>query len=157
VRDKLRHGSPEPRQAYARLVIDEVSVSDEEIRISGSRSVLPRLRFSPWFRSGAPGKIKMSTFSRWVLVIKNPLKIAFPGFQLRGLPQANLLSSYWSSPRSLSAFAVFPSCCRAKLMIPSRRSRTSLRSIVSNLSSSAAPARLRRIAPAILPWGAAES
>jgi site-specific DNA recombinase len=42
LRDKLRHGSPELRQAYARLVMDEVSVSDEEIRISGSKSVLAR-------------------------------------------------------------------------------------------------------------------
>ena len=37
---KLRHGPPELRQAYARLVMDEVSVSDEEIRISGLKSVL---------------------------------------------------------------------------------------------------------------------
>ncbi len=37
LRDKLRHGPPELRQAYARLVMDEVSVSDEEIRISGSK------------------------------------------------------------------------------------------------------------------------
>jgi site-specific DNA recombinase len=42
LRDKLRHGPPELRQAYARLVMDEVSVSDEEIRISGSKSVLAR-------------------------------------------------------------------------------------------------------------------
>jgi site-specific DNA recombinase len=42
LRDKLRHGPPELRQAYARLVMNEVSVSDEEIRISGSKSVLAR-------------------------------------------------------------------------------------------------------------------
>jgi site-specific DNA recombinase len=42
LREKLRHGPPELRQAYARLVMDEVSVSDEEIRISGSKSILAR-------------------------------------------------------------------------------------------------------------------
>ncbi len=42
LRDKLRRGPPELRQAYARLVMDEVRVSDEEIRISGSKSVLAR-------------------------------------------------------------------------------------------------------------------
>ncbi len=42
LREKLCHGPPELRQAYARLVMDEVSVSDEEIRISGSKSVLAR-------------------------------------------------------------------------------------------------------------------
>jgi site-specific DNA recombinase len=42
LRDKLRHGRPELRQAYARLVMDEVNVWDEEIRISGSKSILAR-------------------------------------------------------------------------------------------------------------------
>jgi len=42
VRDKLHHGPPELRQAYARLVMDEVNVSDEEIRISGSKAALVR-------------------------------------------------------------------------------------------------------------------
>jgi hypothetical protein len=40
--DKLRHGPLELRQAYARLVMDEVSVTDQEVRISGSKSVLAR-------------------------------------------------------------------------------------------------------------------
>ena len=42
LRDKLYHGLLELRQAYARLVMDEVTVSDEEIRISGSKAVLAR-------------------------------------------------------------------------------------------------------------------
>ncbi len=40
--DKLHHGSPELRQAYTRLVMDEVTVKDEEICISGSKAVLAR-------------------------------------------------------------------------------------------------------------------
>ena len=35
-------GPSEFRQAYARLLMDEVRVTDEEIRISGSKSVLAR-------------------------------------------------------------------------------------------------------------------
>ena len=42
LRDKLYEGPPEFRQAYARLLLDEVLVSDEEIRISGSKSILAR-------------------------------------------------------------------------------------------------------------------
>jgi hypothetical protein len=42
LRDKLHHGEPELRQAYARLVMDQVTVSDEEIRISGSKALLAR-------------------------------------------------------------------------------------------------------------------
>ena len=42
LRDKLYEGAPEFRQAYARLLMDEVRVTDEEIRISGSKSVLAR-------------------------------------------------------------------------------------------------------------------
>jgi site-specific DNA recombinase len=42
LRDKLNGGSPEFRQAYARLILDEVTVSDEEIRISGSKDILAR-------------------------------------------------------------------------------------------------------------------
>ena len=42
LRDKLYEGPPEFRQAYARLLMDEVRVTDEEIRISGSKSVLAR-------------------------------------------------------------------------------------------------------------------
>ncbi len=36
LRDKLHNGPPELRQAYARLVMNEVRVTKEEIRISGS-------------------------------------------------------------------------------------------------------------------------
>jgi hypothetical protein len=43
LRDKLHDGPPELRQAYARLLMDEVSVSEEEIRISGSKAVLARV------------------------------------------------------------------------------------------------------------------
>ena len=42
LRDKLYEGPPEFRQAYARLLMDEVRVTEEEIRISGSKSVLAR-------------------------------------------------------------------------------------------------------------------
>ena len=42
LRERLHNGEPEFRQAYARLVMDEVKVSDEEIRISGSKAVLAR-------------------------------------------------------------------------------------------------------------------
>jgi site-specific DNA recombinase len=42
LRDKLYEGSPEFRQAYARLLLDEVRVTDEEIHISGSKLVLAR-------------------------------------------------------------------------------------------------------------------
>jgi site-specific DNA recombinase len=42
LRDKLRNGPPELKQAYARLAIREVTVRDKEIRISGSKAVLAR-------------------------------------------------------------------------------------------------------------------
>ena len=42
LRDKLHHGSPELRQAYARLLLSEVRVNDREIRINGSKAVLAR-------------------------------------------------------------------------------------------------------------------
>jgi DNA invertase Pin-like site-specific DNA recombinase len=42
LKEKLSFGPPELRQAYARLVMDEVAVSDQEIRISGSKSILAR-------------------------------------------------------------------------------------------------------------------
>jgi DNA invertase Pin-like site-specific DNA recombinase len=42
LRDKLHDGSPELRQAYARLLLSEVSVTREEIRISGSKAILAR-------------------------------------------------------------------------------------------------------------------
>ena len=42
LRDKLHDGSPELRQACARLLLSEVSVTREEIRISGSKAILTR-------------------------------------------------------------------------------------------------------------------
>ena len=42
LRDKLFEGRPEFRQAYARLLMDEVRITEEEICISGSKSVLAR-------------------------------------------------------------------------------------------------------------------
>jgi len=42
LRDKLHHGAPDLRQAYARLLLNEVRVDDREIRISGSKAVLAR-------------------------------------------------------------------------------------------------------------------
>lgn len=40
--DQIHNGPPELRQAYARLVMREVTVKDEEIRIVGSKAVLAR-------------------------------------------------------------------------------------------------------------------
>lgn len=42
LRQKLHHGPPDLRQAYARLLLRDVSVDDREIRISGSKAVLAR-------------------------------------------------------------------------------------------------------------------
>src|SRR5690606_20884609 len=42
LREKLYDGAPDLRQAYARLILNEVSVDDQEIRISGSKAVLAR-------------------------------------------------------------------------------------------------------------------
>lgn len=42
LRDQLHNGPPELRQAYARLVMREVSVRDKEIRILGSKAALAR-------------------------------------------------------------------------------------------------------------------
>ena len=42
LRDKLLNGTPEFRQAYARMVMREVNVQDKEIRISGSKAILAK-------------------------------------------------------------------------------------------------------------------
>ncbi len=42
LRDKLRNGPPDLRQAYVRLVMGEVTVKDKEISISGSKAILAR-------------------------------------------------------------------------------------------------------------------
>lgn len=54
LRDKLRNGSSDFKQAYVRLVMREVSVGDKEIRISGSKAVLARAA-SDGFDKAAPG------------------------------------------------------------------------------------------------------
>ena len=82
LRDKLRHGPPELRQAYAaRLVMDEVSVSDGEIRISGSKSVLARCAAADempaapavlsFVREWRAGEDKNENFSRWAVLLKS--------------------------------------------------------------------------------------
>lgn len=52
--DHLRNGPPEFRQAYARLAMREVSVTDKEIRISGSKAVLARAA-AQGFDKASPG------------------------------------------------------------------------------------------------------
>ena len=42
LRDRLLNGTPEFRQAYARIVMREVSLKDDEIRIRGSKAMLAR-------------------------------------------------------------------------------------------------------------------
>ena len=42
LREKLYEGPPDLRQAYARLILNEVSVDNRQIRISGSKAVLAR-------------------------------------------------------------------------------------------------------------------
>ena len=42
LRDKLYHGSPDLRQAYAQLLLNEVRVDDRQIRINGSKAELAR-------------------------------------------------------------------------------------------------------------------
>ena len=42
LRDKLFNGPPELRQAYARVLMSEVAVTRDEIRITGSKSILAR-------------------------------------------------------------------------------------------------------------------
>jgi site-specific DNA recombinase len=37
LKDKLENGPPEIRQAYAKLIMTEVSVTKEDIRITGSK------------------------------------------------------------------------------------------------------------------------
>ncbi|AGK59872.1 hypothetical protein HYPDE_41018 [Hyphomicrobium denitrificans 1NES1] len=54
LKDKLRNGPPQPRQAYTRLAVREVCVKDKEIRISGSKSALARAA-SRGLENTAPG------------------------------------------------------------------------------------------------------
>jgi hypothetical protein len=71
LRDKLHNGPPELKQAYARLLMDEVRVTEDEIRIAAPKPSWrephprawnkPRLEFSLLFGIGAPDNIKMRT------------------------------------------------------------------------------------------------
>ena len=54
LKDKLYNGTHELKQAYARLMLQEVRVRDDEIRISGSKSVLARCA-SEGIGTTAPG------------------------------------------------------------------------------------------------------
>ena len=42
IKDNLEYGSPDLRQAYARLVLRQVEVLDQTIRITGSKALLAR-------------------------------------------------------------------------------------------------------------------
>jgi site-specific DNA recombinase len=42
LKEKLKDGSPELKQAYVRLVLSEVAVSDDAIRITGSKTRLAK-------------------------------------------------------------------------------------------------------------------
>lgn len=53
IRDKLHDGPPDLRQAYGRLLMDEVAVGDHEIRISGSKAALARAASRPF--DASPG------------------------------------------------------------------------------------------------------
>jgi hypothetical protein len=54
LKDKLYNSTPELKQAYARLMLQEVRVRDDEIRISGSKAVLARCA-SEGIGTTAPG------------------------------------------------------------------------------------------------------
>lgn len=54
LKDKLRNGPPDLKQAYTRLVVNEVCVDDKEIRISGSKPALARVA-SQGLENTAPG------------------------------------------------------------------------------------------------------
>ena len=75
MRQKLHEEPPDLRQAHARLPLNEVTVSDQEISISGSKAVLAKaasqdaelhvLQFSLLFESGAPERIRTSDPAPW--------------------------------------------------------------------------------------------
>lgn len=54
LRDKLRNGPPDLKQAYVRLVMNEVTVKDKEISITGSKAALARAA-SGGLNEAAPG------------------------------------------------------------------------------------------------------
>ena len=62
LRDKVHHGPPKLRQAYSRLLMDEISVSEEEIRISGSKPVLARVASDG---ADMPTPAVLSFFREW--------------------------------------------------------------------------------------------
>ncbi len=53
IRDKLHDGPPELRQAYGRLLMEEVSVGDHEIRITGSKAALARAASGPFDKAAS--------------------------------------------------------------------------------------------------------
>lgn len=57
LRDKLYDGSPDLRQAYARLLLQEVTVTRDEIRIRGAQGRLGAVRLSRSWRHCAPSSI----------------------------------------------------------------------------------------------------
>ena len=78
LRDKLFEGPPELRQAYARLLLSEVAVTREEIRISGSKTVLARCT-SADLGNAAPGVL--SFVQKW-----RSLRESNPPLQRERLP-----------------------------------------------------------------------
>ena len=62
LRNKLYEGPPELRQAYARLLLNEVTVSDQEIRISGSKAILARAASED---AGIPAPAVLSFVREW--------------------------------------------------------------------------------------------
>jgi hypothetical protein len=58
--DGLRAGNPALRQAYVRLLVDEVTVGVEEVRIRGSRKALERAVIA----SSASSAGKVPSFAR---------------------------------------------------------------------------------------------
>ena len=63
LRDKLYDGSPQLRQAYARLLLQEVAVTRDQIRISGSKAILARCA-SAGIGDTAPGVLSFVCPSR---------------------------------------------------------------------------------------------
>jgi site-specific DNA recombinase len=90
LRDKLYGGSPELRQAYARLMLREVTVREGEIRISGSKAVLARAAAQS---IGQTPPAVLSFVREWragrdsnLLSGLNAMHVCLPGLALRKPP-----------------------------------------------------------------------